>query len=124
MTARCGERGVFEIAPNRHISFWLTRGFRRQMLPSPIAGPTMAASHMETHMAKAAERSITPFPFEVTAQSNEYIGSGKLRVSLEIKTGEPLFYVISTSLLVQSVNLAVELFKSNSRAMLGDLNVF
>jgi hypothetical protein len=79
---------------------------------------------METHVAKAVERSIAPFPFEVTAQSYEYSGSGKVRVSLEIKTGEPLLYVISTAMLVESVNLAVELINNHARRVLTDLNVF
>jgi hypothetical protein len=75
-------------------------------------------------MSEAATFSITPFPFEVAALSYEYLGAGKVRASLEIRTGEPLSYILSTAMLVQSVNLAFEFINNNARSVLTDLNVF
>jgi hypothetical protein len=90
-------------------------------------GPTGAVMHAadpdydsNTVSVMAASTSITPFPFEVTAQSYEYLGAGKMRASLEIKTGETLFYVISTAMLVESVKLAMACMNANLAATMRD----
>ena len=47
-----------------------------------------------------------------------------LRLLGACRTGEPLSYILSTAMLVQSVNLAFEFINNNARSVLTDLNVF
>lgn len=61
---------------------------------------------------------------ELIPESYEYIAPGMVRVSLKTRSGVPLVYTMTFSMLVQSVNLAVKLMSSHTAQVFKDLDVF
>jgi hypothetical protein len=63
-------------------------------------------------------------PLEVSSHRYDYLGEGKVMVSLTTKSGETIRYVMSTLVFMDSMNLANDCMNANLGPVLRDIRIF